>query len=249
MKMARCDTGQAGVLPVDEERQRPVLVCSPQQSDTAILIDLVRNADFHFASMSCPVLIDVTMNSSGFHARYGALVFSQRSGQPNIVSPDLRYCLPGRRIVALTDDLSERTIVTLLERGAHHVFDIRETIHVLRARMRAALRSHNLSSFTISDIHFDMINREVRRDGRLVCLRPKEVELARYLFDNCGRVVTTRELMLIIWSLPPTVDSRRVDTAICRVRKELRLIRRHGWELISKRCVGYQLISLNEDRV
>ena len=249
MGMARCGTRQAGTLPVDEEEHKPVLVCSPEQSDTAILIDLVRNADFHSVSMSCPILIDMRMNSSGFRERYGAIVFSQRVGQPNIVSPDLRHCLPGRRIVALTDDTSERSIVTLLERGAHHVFDIRETTHVLRARMRAALRSHNLSSFTISDIHFDMINREVRRDGRLVCLRPKEVELARYLFDNCGRVVTTRELMLIIWSLPHTVDSRRVDTAICRVRKELRLIRRYGWELISKRCVGYQLISHVEKRV
>ena len=218
-------------------------MCSPQQSDSAILIDLVRNAEFQFSNMSCPVLIDTTMNSACFNERYGAIVFSQRAGQPNIVSPDLRKCLPGRRIVALTDDTSEKTIVTLLERGAHHVFDIRESIYVLRARMRAALRKHNLSSFTISDIHFDTINREVRRDGQLACLRPKEVELARYLFDNCGRVVTTQELLLIIWSLPHTVDSRRVDTAICRVRKELRLIRPCGWELVNKRCIGYQLIS------
>ncbi len=153
--------------------------------------------------------------------------------------------LPGRRVVVLTDCDAEQTVVSLLENGAHHVFNFNEPLGLVQARLEAALRYHHRvqdRSFSLGDIHFDVQKRRVSRSGKLVDLSPKEYELAYYLFSNRERVVGNSELMTSIWSLPPTMDTRRIDTAACRLRKKLNLSAHSGWELKRLRSIGYRLV-------
>jgi len=74
-------------------------------------------------------------------------------------------------------------------------------------------------------------------------LSPKEYEFAYYLFVNRHRVIVNAELMMSVWSLPSTMDARRIDTAACRVRKKLQLTENSsGWCLRRIRRVGYELL-------
>lgn len=153
--------------------------------------------------------------------------------------------LPNTRLIVLTDRYSEEVIVSFLYGGAHHVFNLNERSTILQVRLEAALRQHSRlasKSFSVGDIHFDVPKRRVNRSGMQINLSPKEYDLAYYLFSNRGRVVGNNELMTSIWSLPPSMDTRRIDTAACRLRKKLRLTIDHGWELKRLRCVGYRLI-------
>ena len=59
--------------------------------------------------------------------------------------------------------------------------------------------------------------------------------------------MATSELLTSIWSLPASMDTRRIDTAACRVRKKLRLNASDGWELNRIRRVGYRLIKVEQE--
>lgn len=166
---------------------------------------------------------------------------AEQANRPDHLPPKLH----GKRIIVLSDCMAESTVVSLLQEGAHQCFDLREPPRILQARLNAALRRHGRTlrkQLIQGDIRFDLEKRFVTRGGELVDLSPKEFELAYYLFSNRGRVVENSELMTSIWSLPPTMDTRRIDTAACRVRKKLQLAESHGWQLKRLRCVGYWLV-------
>ena len=148
------------------------------------------------------------------------------------------------RIIVMSDCNREQTVVGFLKRGARHFFNIRESDRLLQARLSASLRQHRgvqQLPLVIGDIHFDVQKRQVTRAGVLVQLSPKEYEFASRVFSNIDQVVSNSELMTSVWSLPPHMDTRRIDTAACRVRKKLRLSTDHGWELKRIRRVGYRL--------
>lgn len=152
--------------------------------------------------------------------------------------------LSASRIIVLSDCKCEQTVVHFLHKGARHFFNSREPATLLQARLEAALRLHRGVSrrpFVVDDIRFDVQKRKVSRAGQSVDLSPKEYEFASRVFSNIDNVVSTSELMTSVWSLPSHMDTRRIDTAACRVRKKLRLCAEGGWELKRIRCVGYRL--------
>ncbi|MFK7857265.1 MAG: response regulator transcription factor [Granulosicoccus sp.] len=172
-----------------------------------------------------------------------ALVFCHRVNRP-----DSEFALPDgvkvSRIIVLSDCAREETSVRFLDGGARHFFNIEEPDSILQARLEAGLRQHRtvfLRSFAEGDVHFDVQKRKVTRAGELIDLSPKEFEFACHLFSRLEMVVKNSELMTSVWSLPPDMDTRRIDTAACRVRKKLGLSRDRGWELKRVRRVGYRL--------
>lgn len=153
--------------------------------------------------------------------------------------------LPSRLIV-LSDCDEEQSMVDTLEAGAHHYFSINESARVLTARLAAAMRSHKQSNIAVLDLYpfkFDVERRKVTHKGKPIHLSPREFALAYFLFANHGKVVFDSELMVTIWTLPSSMDSRRIDTAVCRIRKKLNLYdNESGWVLHRLRQVGYQLL-------
>src|ERR1035438_6684098 len=71
----------------------------------------------------------------------------------------------------------------------------------LLARLEALLRRSNrktgigVETFEFAGVTVDFRRGEVRRDGRLVNLASKELQLLRYLIDNRERVVPREEIM------------------------------------------------------
>lgn len=151
------------------------------------------------------------------------------------------------RIVVFSDSRNERTVVDTLEAGAHHFFDIAESPRILQARLLAALRARQQPTqgkLEVAPFRFDLGKRRAWREDQPIGLSPKEFDLAYYLFFHRGRTVGNSELMTAVWSLPRTMDTRRIDTAACRLRKKMGLEAPDPhWRLKRLRSEGYKLIS------
>ena len=154
------------------------------------------------------------------------------------------------RVLAFTDARDEATIVGALEAGARQVFRADESERVMLARLVAALRqpaSLRRAPLEIDPFTFDLARRLVHLGDEALDLSPKEFDLAYYLFGHRGRVVTNAELLTSVWSLPQGIDSRRIDTAVCRVRRKMRLGADSGWVLRRFRREGYGLYQDSRD--
>jgi len=216
-----------------------VAVIAAEGSDQQLMTQLLQKAGYNAGVFNTSESINTAI------AEHSAMVVCHRRSH-TMPQPGLPPCVGGQRVVVFSDCTQEHTIVRALEDGAHHVFDIAESPGLLLARLEAALRQHSLQTRRVLDVEpfkFNLERRSVYKDGKLVNLSPKEYEFAYYLFANRHRVVVNSELMTSVWSLPSSMDARRIDTAACRVRKKMQLSEASGgWSLRRIRRVGYELL-------
>ena len=78
-------------------------------------------------------------------------------------------------------------------------------------------------------------------NGEVVKLTHKEFELAAYLFQNAGCLVSRDHLLEHIWGTRPDLNTRTVDTHISRIRSKLGINPAGGWQLSSIYQRGYRL--------
>jgi hypothetical protein len=226
-----------------------VLVVATRQSDAVALCEILSRAGYE--SHWCGGRLQTADSLS--LGKFMATVYCHRAQSRPPEAGSGLLDLPGqfpnhsrcKRVIAVSDCMAEQTVITLLNEGADFCFNLLESPRILQARLEAALRHHAPARdrlLTLGDIWFDLQKRRVIRSGCVVDLSPKEYELAYYLFSNRDRIVENGELLTSIWSLPAGMDTRRIDTAACRVRKKLRLTAEHGWELKRMRRIGYRLV-------
>jgi len=223
---------------MDSSKTNSVAVVAAANNDRQLMQSLLENAGYSPGVFPCAA----SFEDSG--ACPAAMIVCHRRASTGLLSN-----LPKRnghqRVVVFSDCMAEQTIVGTLEAGAHHFFDINESQNLMQARLEAALRQNALQKqreLHIDPFKFNLERRVVTLDGQLVNLSPKEYEFAYYLFSNRHRVVVNSELMTSVWSLPSTMDARRIDTAACRVRKKMQLSEAStGWCLRRLRRVGYEL--------
>jgi DNA-binding response OmpR family regulator len=94
----------------------------------------------------------------------------------------------------------------------------------------------------------DLAPYELRREPRAVLLAGLEVrmsdrmtDLAFYLFDKRGEIVSRKEIFRRVWGLSKPIESRTIDTFVSRLRGALELDGRHGWRIVSVYQHGYRL--------
>ena len=236
-----------------ETNSGDVLIVAARLSDARLLGGILSRAGYkpHFYGelSSFNHLTSSSKSTGNFVATVLCHIASSDNSEADSKAINLPSHLPdqlrSRRLIVLSDCMDERTVIALLNDGAHHCFNLRESPRVLQARLTAAIRRHGRSagrSLVHGDITFDVQKRRVTRAGRVIELSPKEYELAYYLFSNHDRIVENGELLTSIWNLPVGMDTRRIDTAACRVRKKLGLTAAHGWELKRLRRIGYRLV-------
>ncbi len=222
-----------------------VLVSASCGSDGARLVRLLRKLDYQ------PLLVRPAAPTSGALPDSGesaqtpssAMLVCHRQS-PGAPIPLLPEHTGGNRLIVLSDCRSESAVVQTLEAGAHHFFSIDEPESLLLVRLKAALRQHfhsQLQHLVVDPFVFDLQKRVVMYEGNPIDLNPKEYEFAHYVFFHRARVVTNDELMTSVWSLPSSMDTRRIDTAACRVRKKMLNATGSGWRLRRLRNVGYEL--------
>jgi len=86
----------------------------------------------------------------------------------------------------------------------------------------------------------DLGAKEISIHGRVVTLTRKEFELARFLFQNQGRIVSRAHILESVWGTGPAVTTRTVDTHASRIRAKLELPEHH-WYLSAVYQHGYRL--------
>lgn len=214
-----------------------IAVLAAKKEDGQLIRDVLSEVGYKVGTYDCANEFEQSASSAG------AMVVCHRRTLKS-PTPGIPQAKRNQRVVVFSDCNSEQNVINTLEAGAHHYFDIAESKTVIEARLIAALRQHSKPqkrSVNIDPFRFDLEKRQVWLKGKVVDLSPKEYEFANYLFSNLGRVVVNSELMTSVWSLPASMDARRIDTAACRVRKKMQLDERTGWSLKRLRRVGYEL--------
>ena len=91
--------------------------------------------------------------------------------------------------------------------------------------------------------------RTVKLNGVRVELRSREYDLALFLFQNTGRLLSREQLYQAIWGAGFKALSRSLDTHLSRVRAKLDLRPANGFLLAALRGFGYRLetVSAQED--
>ncbi|MFM5932471.1 MAG: response regulator transcription factor [Novosphingobium sp.] len=151
-------------------------------------------------------------------------------------------------VIMLTSRDRKEDVVFALDAGASDYIRKPEDPDVVRARIRAALRSQRSEVQPGGDVFgsyaFDPIARTVRFDDRVVELRQKEYSLARLLFENLNRPLSRSYILQKVWQSSPNVETRTLDVHISRLRAKLDLRPEHGFALQTIFGFGYRLDSL-----
>jgi DNA-binding response OmpR family regulator len=90
-------------------------------------------------------------------------------------------------------------------------------------------------------LEIDLAAHELRRDGHVVHLRPKEFGLLALLAAHPGRAYTRRELLHLVWGPSHAGGPRTVDVHVRWLRSKIEPLPDHPTCLVTVRGVGYRL--------
>lgn len=115
--------------------------------------------------------------------------------------------------------------VTGLEAGADDYLGKPFAFVELAARVAALGRrpagSETPTVLKVAGVEMNLLRREVRRDGKLVELQPREFTLLEQLMRNPGRIVTRTMLLDQVWNFGFDPKTNIVETHMSRLRSKL----------------------------
>ena len=147
-------------------------------------------------------------------------------------------------VVVLTAREEEQIVVQALEAGADDYVVKPAKQQELLARLAAAGRRARGGSLQVQRLgayEVDSQRNLLLMDGKVVALTQKEFDLASYLFQNPGKLVSRDHLLDKVWGINAVVDTRTVDTHVSRLRKKLSLDGSKGWKMSPVYGFGYRL--------
>jgi DNA-binding response OmpR family regulator len=142
---------------------------------------------------------------------------------------------------------SEQDVANVLSSGAddYLVKPLRklELLARIEAVMRrsSASRTSERGPFEIAEFLVDVDSRTIRRRGLPMELTQKDFDLAVFLFQNLGRLLSRGHILENVWGHSPTLNTRTVDTHVSRLRSKLGLTPENGWRLVAIYQHGYRL--------
>jgi DNA-binding response OmpR family regulator len=152
--------------------------------------------------------------------------------------------IPIIMVTAKDEDVDK---VVGLEMGADDYITKPFNTRELLARVRAILRlarsggeARRRKRLRIGLLEIDLVGREVRVEGRLALLTPKEFDLLVVLARNPGRVFGRETLLQQVWGYDYLGDSRTVDVHVQRLRRKLEPDPRHPCYLLTVHGIGYK---------
>ncbi|HZZ93031.1 MAG TPA: response regulator transcription factor [Usitatibacter sp.] len=99
--------------------------------------------------------------------------------------------------------------------------------------------------WNVGPYSFDARHDTVSINGSPIKLAPRIAKLAIYFFSRVNIVISRAQLYEEIWHQPGHLDTRTLDTHICRLRQLLQLDGRHGVRMSSVYQLGYRLESIS----
>ena len=147
-------------------------------------------------------------------------------------------------VVVLTARDEEAVVVQALQGGADD-YVVKPPKHdELLARLTAAARRarpNALPVLRLGAYEVDTQRHTLALDGAPIALTQKEFDLAFYLLQSPGKLLSRDHLLNKIWGLNTEVDTRTVDTHVSRLRKKLSLDGSRGWKMSPVYGYGYRL--------
>lgn len=141
----------------------------------------------------------------------------------------------------------EASIVGALHDGAddYMVKPVRQA--ELLARIEALGRRAGVSDVVKTTIQeegpwvIDRGRRVILLDNEPVKLTDKDFELASYLFQNLGKLMSRSHLLEKVWGILSAIESRTVDVHISRIRRSLEIRPERGYRIKTIYQHGYRL--------
>ncbi len=154
-------------------------------------------------------------------------------------------------ILFVTNRREEADMVEGLGAGADDFMVKPIRVGELKARVQALLRraypAHFESELVFGPYHFFPQSRSLEVNNKAVELKHREYELALFLFQNMGRLLSREHLREAVWGLGPEPASRSLDTHVSRLRSKLDLRPANGFLLSAIYGLGYRLEALEAD--
>lgn len=153
-------------------------------------------------------------------------------------------------VIFVTGRDSTQDIVAMLDAGADDYMTKPVNLEEMLARITALVRRAHLpekagNSMYIKPYSLDFGSHQITKAGMDIPLTPKEFELASYLLQNIGSLLSRTKLLQEIWGYGPEIHTRTIDIHISRIRRKLELTEEYGWKLISIYHKGYKLERLS----
>ena len=161
-------------------------------------------------------------------------------------------------IIFITSLDSEESVVEALDHGADDYMVKPVTKSVTMSRINALQRRNRIYTDSANNVEtettdenyapytIDRAECSISLNTEKIKLTYKEFELATYLFENAGNLVTRDYLMENIWDTRSDLNTRTVDTHISRIRSKLKIRPDVGWQLSSIYQRGYRLSRMTE---
>lgn len=148
-------------------------------------------------------------------------------------------------VLFITEAGSEADAIEGLAAGADDFMAKPVRTNELGARINALLRRsyhrHHAADLVFGRYALDPASRRVAIGDTGVALKQKEFDLALFLFQNLGRLLSRQHLLQAVWGIDAGVVSRSLDTHVSRVRTKLALRPHNGFHLAAVYGVGYRL--------
>ena len=91
----------------------------------------------------------------------------------------------------------------------------------VKALLKRTIESVDSSTQEFNGLSINKLSREVKVNGEVLSLSPKEYELLVYLIDNEGVALSRDTILDNVWGLDYYGDIRTVDTNVKRLREKL----------------------------
>ena len=146
----------------------------------------------------------------------------------------------------------ESSIVGALSQGADD-YMVKPTKQAeLLARITALGRRAGVAemdeekALTVGPWVVDRARRQILLDEDPVKLTDKDYELASYLFQNVGKLMSRAHLLEKVWGIMTPIESRTVDVHISRIRRSLQIRSERGYRIKTVYQHGYRLEPVEE---
>jgi len=149
-------------------------------------------------------------------------------------------------VIFITARDSEVDIVSALRNGADDYVVKPPKFLELMARIESL--SRRIKTPPVIQLgHYEINNdrRSISLHGEMIDLTQKEYELACYMFQHPGKLLSRVHLLEKLWGLNADVDTRTIDTHVSRIRRKLNISPEHGWQIMPEYGWGYRIERVN----
>ncbi len=132
-------------------------------------------------------------------------------------------------IIGITSVTKWKHTVRFLNAGADDIIKFPFPFQELLARIQALQRRPKLTAKEVIDFDgykLDLVQRELKYDGKPIPLRRKEFQILEYMVRNKNRPISRSELMDNVWDYSRIISSNTIDVHVNNIRQRLKDVRK-----------------------